>query len=525
MMTSSYKLTDVFPEWLTGGGIFALLEAQVNPPWADAINGASLDVEYFGNRSGSKPCAPLIYKLIDDGELSAENREKLVTAVWNRYGKNWTALYQTTIAEYNPIENYNMVERSTMSDTSTINYGKTNSSSNSREVLNQTSLSLDTTNDGAYSGFNSSTPIPTDSNKTNSKSQGSGRDTTTESATSTDGGTDQTRKNITNDVQRSGNIGVTTSQQLLQSERELWLWNFADSMFADVDTMLTLAVFDHSECINIVKPLGSYELPIASPSVLGGVMPTAKTASMTEAVGVDGAGRLWVQIPEAESYTLPIASATVLGGVKTFNKDNSMLVPVGVDPAGRLWTKSSASPQANGGRWGTVKPTAKTADMLQAVGVDSDGRLWTNSGSAIRNTLEVFLTIGDSGIDVFSSWEDPNIFTYYTGYRPGADLDTAIIFVGAVKPKRTLINVYAGSVVGENGGALFGIFNRYSGGALIDSTPVDAFPDFFSPASTAFSYDNEAFDAYELSELALEDSVSDITAGVTNTYIHLTFYL
>lgn len=38
---------------------------------------------------------------------------------------------------------------------------------------------------------------------------------------------------------------------------------------------------------------GGYTLPVASPTVLGGVSPVAKTDSMTESVGVDNQGRLW----------------------------------------------------------------------------------------------------------------------------------------------------------------------------------------------------------------------------------------
>ena len=55
-----------------------------------------------------------------------------------------------------------------------------------------------------------------------------------------------------------------------------------------------------------------YELPIASATQLGGVMPAAKTNEMTQAVGVDDAGGLWTMA----WGTLPIASPTTLGGVK-----------------------------------------------------------------------------------------------------------------------------------------------------------------------------------------------------------------
>ena len=490
MMTSSYKLTDVFPDWLTGGGIFALLEMQVNPPWADAINGASLDVEYFGNRSGSKPCAPLIYKLVEDGKLSDENRDKLVTAVWNRYGKNWTALYQTTIAEYNPIENYNMKELSKLSDTVVNEYGKTNTLNNSREATNTTTLALDTTNEGAYSGFNTTTPLPTDSNKSNSDSHGTGRETGTESTTSTDGGTDQMKKNIMGEIQRSGNIGVTTSQQLLQSERELWLWNFADSMFSDVDTMLTLAVFDHSECINIIKPLGSHELPVASPSVLGGVMPTAKTAVMTQAVGVDGIGRLWVQVPEAEQYNLPIATPSVLGG---------------------------------------VMPTAKTAAMAQAVGVDGEGRLWTEQSTAqsTHTMLDAIIRFNDAGYFVIdTSFTDDDVFITSVG---DGEQGLFATFEFAAPPKIFHAHVLAGSVTSDDGEPYWPVFiNRFSQGTFFDSMPLVAYPEKISAISEWLSYSSELceFDKYEITTYGIEDgSLTDILSQATNTFIHLTFYL
>ena len=44
-----------------------------------------------------------------------------------------------------------------------------------------------------------------------------------------------------------------------------------------------------------------YTLPIASPTVLGGVQPVAKTDEMTQTVGVDAAGALWTKAGSGES--------------------------------------------------------------------------------------------------------------------------------------------------------------------------------------------------------------------------------
>lgn len=42
---------------------------------------------------------------------------------------------------------------------------------------------------------------------------------------------------------RKGNIGVTTSQQMLQSERALWIWSFFSQVFQDIDQVITLPIY------------------------------------------------------------------------------------------------------------------------------------------------------------------------------------------------------------------------------------------------------------------------------------------
>ena len=69
---------------------------------------------------------------------------------------------------------------------------------------------------------------------------------TTDSDTGTQntvsGGSDTSTRNYT--LQRSGNIGVTTAQQMLESERKLWLWDyFYDVVFPDLDRMLTIPIY------------------------------------------------------------------------------------------------------------------------------------------------------------------------------------------------------------------------------------------------------------------------------------------
>lgn len=78
-----------------------------------------------------------------------------------------------------------------------------------------------------------------------------GTDTTTYNTSDTDGGTTTNAESGKDthihsyELTRAGNIGVTTSQQMLQSERDLWqLWNFFEHVvYRDLDKILVLPIY------------------------------------------------------------------------------------------------------------------------------------------------------------------------------------------------------------------------------------------------------------------------------------------
>lgn len=73
----------------------------------------------------------------------------------------------------------------------------------------------------------------------------------------------------------------------------------------------------------------------------------AKVGQIAKITAVDSAGKptAWepVDMPSGGTYTLPIASPTVLGGVKPIAKTDAMAQGVGVDAAGALWTAVGGS--------------------------------------------------------------------------------------------------------------------------------------------------------------------------------------
>ena len=128
----------------------------------------------------------------------------------------YSGLYKTTHLEYNPIENYSMSESGT--DTRTPNIITTDTT-NIGEQANST------TSTDSVSPYDSNSF--TDSNKTISSENNGAR---TDSNTRTESGTDTT----SHDFKRSGNIGVTTSQQMIESERKVVNFAFLKIVFRNI---------------------------------------------------------------------------------------------------------------------------------------------------------------------------------------------------------------------------------------------------------------------------------------------------
>lgn len=257
-------LIDVFPGWLTGTGIFSELQS-FDVPWKDDNIEDELDREYFGNVSGDKTVSPLIQKMMTGETLSNTERALIATSIMAICGSNWGKLWATLDFQYNPIENYSMTEEMT-DDETVIDYGRTHTRTDNlshgktgteTDTPNTTETQTPNLTNGTESevyGFNSATAVPTGGQTatatgTNTLTR-TGTEQTTFNTTETDTGTqtdvdtgsDTHTRNYT--LTRSGNIGVTTSQQMIESERNLWKWNFfRDVVFPDIDRVLTTRIY------------------------------------------------------------------------------------------------------------------------------------------------------------------------------------------------------------------------------------------------------------------------------------------
>ena len=161
-------------------------------PWDDSLD-VALDLLYIAYRSGDK-IASEITEAIPDHEDTI--RPRIGSMLLTMYLDGWRRMYAAMTAEYNPINNYDMVET---------------------ERRNTSSSMTGTSDTGVHGYGGGASAAPTGKVETSSSGSGSeGRSLT-----------------------RSGNIGVTTSAQMIEGELTLRSTPYWDHVFSDLDKVLT----------------------------------------------------------------------------------------------------------------------------------------------------------------------------------------------------------------------------------------------------------------------------------------------
>ena len=146
--------------------------------------------------------------LLDTNAIQEEVYIELYT---NKY--RYDKLYNTTVLEYSPIENYDRTESTTTEKTNTMTHGD-----QSETVETSTGAQTNTTEgQNKISPFDTSNLINTDGSDI-TDTTGARNDSSTLARNSYND-TDNGNETITS--RTHGNIGVTTSQQMLMSERDV----------------------------------------------------------------------------------------------------------------------------------------------------------------------------------------------------------------------------------------------------------------------------------------------------------------
>ena len=274
------RLNEVFNHWNTTWGFFQALYAYFGlstmteepPPWLTSTTAVQLDFIYH-TRSGLKPIAPLVENFVEDDEVSLSDAIRIAGMFWTVFGDYCKKEYAVLALQYDPIKNYAMTESGTdthartksathtgtetIAKTGTESIAKTGTESIDKSGKIKTETNTD---DGIY-GFDSSTDVPSNTS-TSDTVQTFGADhspyievrTPNTTDTRTPNLTDTRTPNLsdseaenttdTHSFEKSGNIGVTLAQRMIEAEIKLWQWNFFYKfLFPCVDRVLTLPIY------------------------------------------------------------------------------------------------------------------------------------------------------------------------------------------------------------------------------------------------------------------------------------------
>ena len=185
-----------------------------------------LDYDYLLGYSADKYLSPLAVKLYKQSENPDDVSDNIAPIIYTRFAEKWKKIYDALMTEYNPLENYSMEEIRTPD----LAFDETENQKTGMNTKRETSAS------NSYKGFNANDPVLM--NKTDGEENvdvtGAKLDNEVTKSTTHTG---------TETLTRSGNIGVTTSQQMLESEFKVRQYDFYKMIYNDIDSILCLSIY------------------------------------------------------------------------------------------------------------------------------------------------------------------------------------------------------------------------------------------------------------------------------------------
>ena len=140
----------------------------------------------------------------------------LIAVRSNKELYNWKKLFATMNLEYNPLDNYDRTE------TETINNERTNNASGSQESETTNNLHIASENVHKVAGYNSASLFENEGDNGTVNNTGTVGNNITSNSNSKDTGTESRT------LHSKGNIGVTTTQQMIEQERNISEFNIYD---------------------------------------------------------------------------------------------------------------------------------------------------------------------------------------------------------------------------------------------------------------------------------------------------------
>lgn len=228
------KYIEKYPECLTdGNGLLQAISSLPEAPWAQFATPALVEQSFAWHYNNRK----LVSKMATINDPAP--------FIFAHYKQKWTKLWTDFTTEYNIVDATYIDETETIdrdsTNSNTTNYGRTSSDTGTvTDVANETS-----NGQANVWGYDSSESVPANSSTGSSDST----NTRTDNTVNTLGGSDNNEATSTFDetrtIDRKGNIGWFTPQNMLKDDIELWKQNFFDIVYDDVAHAIFLEVYDH----------------------------------------------------------------------------------------------------------------------------------------------------------------------------------------------------------------------------------------------------------------------------------------
>ena len=208
------------------------------------------------------------YEISEKIKNTTERKNKTMLEVIQEIASNiylsneyrYDTLYSTIIQEYNPIENYSMTERiETAYNGSEVNSTEYNGSETNVHNIKEKTVNQNKTTEGETTNVLKTAPYDSENffNKEQSTTKQENPSVTDSSASiegnnsdikTFDNRVDRNTRSFDgrNDIvthTRSGNIGVTTSQQMLESQRSLANFNFVGIVARDIVKRIGILIY------------------------------------------------------------------------------------------------------------------------------------------------------------------------------------------------------------------------------------------------------------------------------------------
>lgn len=211
---------------------------------------------------GDREVSPTLSRLMP---VNADINHREVTAyfVLSVLYDKWTRMSEIAAAQYDPIGNYDMKETETeqltdggedvhtvaSTDTDIIDYGRTDTSSS--DLTHGESISTSGSSDiygfDSISGARANSDIGSEAHSGTDRTQYQGAAGGKDERTLTRSDNESTQygktQNKTRTLTRSGNIGVTTSTQMLEQGVAFWQWTLYDQIVRDVGELITSPIY------------------------------------------------------------------------------------------------------------------------------------------------------------------------------------------------------------------------------------------------------------------------------------------